>query len=354
MNMTSLLDVCQNPANALLAASLSLVIGLSTDVAADEDVLHWRMNSLLYPKLFGEAGEHFAEDVRRRTNGSFIIEVHDRLVLDQDSFGALNSGLIDAVWGSAGHHHREDAALAIFSGFPFGPDPEGFTAWMRDGGGTEVLDRIYAKHDLKGHYCGALPIEGGGWFRAPVEHLKNLNGLRMRSFGYGARTLMKLGVVTYELPATDIRPAMATGLIDAAEFSLPSIDADLGLSEVAQHLYQPGWQQPATALEILMPLKSWLALSAGHKAAIKSACDETLSWTLAAVPKQQERTILQFRKEGVELHDWPEEVLAALRKAWEEVITEETKHNPMLAEAWNSYRLFQDKHGAPPLQGYAE
>lgn len=87
-----------------LVASLSLAMILNADVAtSDENVLRWRMNSLLYPKLFGEAGEHFAEEVRRKSDGRFIIKVHDRLVLDQDSFGALNSGLIDAVWGSAGH-----------------------------------------------------------------------------------------------------------------------------------------------------------------------------------------------------------------------------------------------------------
>ena len=86
--------------------------------AGQEDVVHWRMNSLLYPKLFGEAGERFAETVRRLSDGGFVVEVHDRLVLDQDTFGALESGLIDAVWGSAGHHHREDPALTIFTGFP--------------------------------------------------------------------------------------------------------------------------------------------------------------------------------------------------------------------------------------------
>ncbi len=37
--------------------------------AGAEDVLRWRMNSLLYPKLFGEAGERFAETVRRLTDG---------------------------------------------------------------------------------------------------------------------------------------------------------------------------------------------------------------------------------------------------------------------------------------------
>ncbi len=74
-----------------IALAICLITG---PVAAQEEVVHWRMNSLLYPKLFGEAGERFADTVRRLSGGSFVIEVHDRLVLDQDTFGALESGLV--------------------------------------------------------------------------------------------------------------------------------------------------------------------------------------------------------------------------------------------------------------------
>lgn len=334
---------------------LALAIGLATGpVAGENDVVRWRMNSLLYPKLFGEAGERFAETVRRLSGGSFIIEVHDRLVLDQDTFGALESGLIDAVWGSAGHHHREDPALTIFSGFPFGPDPAGFTAWMKAGGGAEALEAIYARHGLKSLYCGILPAEGGGWFRAPLESADDLDGLAMRSFGYGARVLQKLGVVPYELPAQEIRPALETGLIAAAEFSLPSIDADLGIAEVASHLYFPGWQQPVTSLEVLMPERTWAALSDRHKAVLRAACGDTLSWTAAEAAVQQVEALAGFRAKGVELHAWPDEIVIALRRAWDEVIAEETARDPLLAKAWEGYLRFRDGYGDWQARAYTK
>jgi TRAP-type mannitol/chloroaromatic compound transport system substrate-binding protein len=137
----------------VIACGIALSACLAAGPAdARDDVLHWRVNSLLYPKIFGEAGTHFSETVYRLSEGSFVIEFHDRLVLDQDTFGALDAGLVDAVWGSAGHHHREDPALTIFSGFPFSPAPEGFTAWMQSGGGSEALDAIYDRHGLKSLY----------------------------------------------------------------------------------------------------------------------------------------------------------------------------------------------------------
>lgn len=339
---------------ALPGALTALLCLMASPTAAADDILRWRMNSLLYPKLFGEAGEQFADTVKRLSGGSFVIEVHDRLVLDQDTFGALESGLIDAVWGSSGHHHREDPALTIFSGIPFGPGPRGFTEWMQTGGGAEALAAIYARHGLKSLYCGILPAEGGGWFLEPVVTLDNLDGLAMRSFGYGARVLQKLGVVPYELPAEDIRPALKSGLIDGAEFSLPSIDAELNLAEVAKHLYFPGWQQPVTALEVLMPERTWVALSDRHKAVLRDACDESLTRTAADAREQQVAALETFRAEGVEFHDWPDVILTALRRAWDDVIAEDVARDPLLAEAWESYLRFAAGSGDWQARAYTE
>lgn len=336
-------------------ALLALVHGLAAGPAASQqEVVTWRMNSLLHPELFGESGAHFASRVAQLSGGSFVIEVHDRMVLDEDTFSALRSGLVDAVWGSAGHHHREDPALAIFSGFPFGPDPAGFTAWMRAGGGAEALDAIYARHRLKSLYCGALPAEGGGWFVTPLAGPEDLDGLRMRSFGYGARVLRKLGVVPFELAAEEIRPAFETGLIDAAEFSLPSIDAELGVADVAGHLYFPGWQQPATSLEILMPERRWMALSDRRKAVIEAACGDTLAWAASEAVAQQVDTLARFRDAGIEFHAWPADTLDALRQAWAEVIAEETARDPLLAAAWQSYLRFREDYADWQARAYAD
>lgn len=342
---------CGMASLAVLVLACSLAVG---PAEGQEDALNWRMNSLLHSKLFGESGEHFARTAEQLSGGRIVIEVHDRLVLDQDTFGALESGLIDVVWGSAGHHHREDPALTIFGGFPFGPDPSELTAWMLAGGGVEALGAIYARHGLRSLYCGALPAEGGGWFATPMTGPKDLDGLAIRSFGYGARVLRKLGAIPYELPAGEIRSGFETGLIDAAEFSLPSIDAELGVADVAGHLYFPGWQQPATSLELLMPERTWAALSEQDRAAIVGACRETLAWTASEAVLQQIDALAAFRAAGVELHSWPEATLVALADAWTEVIAEDTARDPLLANAWQGYLRFREGYDDWQKRAYAE
>ena len=135
---------------------------------------------------------------------------------------------------------------------------------------------------------------------------------------------------------------------------MPSIDADLGLAEVAKYLYLPGWQQPTTSLEILMPERTWAGLSGRHRAVIEAACGDTLSWTAAAAVEQQVAALAAFRAEGVEVRAWPDDILAALRQAWDEVIAEEAAGDPLLAEAWEGYLQFREGYADWQASAYAE
>lgn len=324
---------------ALVAAAAVLA-----GAAAAEETVRWRMNSLLFPKVFGEAGQRFADKARLLSDGTIDIEFHDRLVFDEDTFDAMKSGLIDAVWGSAGHHHREDPALTLFTGWPFGPDPEELTAWLRFGGGQETLDAIYARHGLKSLYCGVLPAEGGGWFREEVETLEDLKGLKMRVFGLGGLTMRRLGVIPYEMPAGEVKPALASGVLDGAEFSVPSIDIEIGIADAARHLYFPAWQQPVTQLEFLLPIEKYERLSERQKAVLDAACGDNASWTAAKFTTDQIATLDAFRAAGVEIHRWPEEILSALEEAWEAVVAEEVAGDPLLEAAWDDYQRFRDAY----------
>lgn len=324
---------------------LAVLVTAQWPSAAFADGVLWRMNSVLHPQLFGESARVFAEEVGTLSDGEFMIEVHNQLILDVNAFGALRSGLVDAVWASPGHHHREDPALTIFGGFPFGPDPQGFTAWMQDGGGTEALNMIYARHGMRSIYCGVLPAESGGWFRSPIESVDDLNGLTMRSFGYGARTLQNLGVTTFELPASDIRPAFENGVIDAAEFAMPSIDAMLGFVDFAPYLYVPGWQQPSTSLELLVLETTWLSLSDSHRQIVMGACEASLRWGSDVAAQRQEVTIRDFRAKGVQIHEFPDQILKALKQSWTDVIENETAADPDLNSAWQSYLSFELRQG---------
>ena len=128
---------------------------------------------------------------------------------------------------------------------------------------------------LVGHIpCGIIPPEASGWFRKEIRSVQDLEGLKMRFFGLGAKVMAKLGVATQLLAAGDIFQALQLGTIDATEFSVPSADQKFAFYQVAKFYYFPGWHQQATFNELYVNKKKWDSLSDQHKEIIEELTAE--------------------------------------------------------------------------------
>ena len=67
-------------------------------------------------------------------------------------------------------------------------------AWIYYGGGKELFEEIYAKHNIKGIFCGVIPPEASGWFRKEINSIEDMKGMKMRFFGLGAKVMEKIGL----------------------------------------------------------------------------------------------------------------------------------------------------------------
>ena len=141
--------------------------------------------------------------------------------------------------------------------WPFGPPAPEFLAWLFYGGGVELAEEMYGRDNIKFHACGMIPPETSGWFREEITSLDQLQGLKMRFFGLGAKVMQKFGVSTQQLAGGDIYPALELGTIDATEFSMPAIDRSYGFYQIAKYNYFPGWHQQSTTNEILINKEKW-------------------------------------------------------------------------------------------------
>ena len=175
----------------------------------------------------------------------------------------------------------------------------------------------------------------------------------MRFFGLGARAMNKLGVATQLLAPGDIFQALQLGTIDATEFSLPVMDQKLGFHQVAKFYYFPGWHQQATFLEFYINRKKWDSLSDQHKAMIEAACGELTRDVIAEGEATQFRAMAEMRdKNGVQIKQWSPEIMAAIEKAWNEVIAEESAKNPQFKRVFESYSKFREDYAIWRDHGY--
>ena len=343
------------PALAGLAVVVAGLVtaGVSGQAEARE---RWKMHSAFAEKLsvIGPPPVRLAEDLERMSDGEFQIRVFEpgALVPAIQYYDAVSEGSVDAAWGTAGFNANKNSAYNFFGAVPFGPGGGEYLAWMYHGGGLELATELYGKDNIKYLLCGIIPPETSGWFRNEITSLDQLKGLKMRFYGLGAKVMEKFGVSTQLLAAGDIYPALELGTIDATEFSLPSIDRDLGFYQIAKHNYFPGWHQQSTLNEILVNQDKWDALSDPHKAMLETACKANVARMFAEGEALQFKAMQENQEKGVQIHRWPDETLAKFEEAWKQVAQEEAAGNPDSAKIWESYSKFRDDYAIWRENGY--
>ncbi|CAH2602395.1 TRAP transporter substrate-binding protein [Rhodovastum atsumiense] len=293
--------------------------------------------------ILGDAAHGLARRVAQVSGGELALAFHEpgELVPAADTVRRVADGTIPAAWAGAGWFAPGDSAYHMFSSVPFGPGIGEYLAWLYHGGGLELAREMFHREGVHNIPCILIPPEASGWFRKEISTVADLRGLRMRFFGLGARVMEKLGATTYQLPPGEILPAMQQDRIDAAEFSLPSLDQPLQLYTAARFYYFPGWHQQATFFDLYVNKSLWERLPLRHQALLETACGEAMRDSIAAGEAAQWQAMKEMQAEGVRLKRWPPAILVAFEKAWNEVVTEESAKNPNFARVYASYAEFR-------------
>jgi len=345
----------RNVAVAGMAGVLAASIGSTADA---QERVKWKLASSYTSSLdvLGQNILRVIDNINVMTDGNFDIQFYEpgALVPALEVFDAVSKGSVQASYTSTGFHAGRVPHQIFFSSVPFGPNVNEYLAWIQHGGGYELYDAAYGEHNIKGLQCGIVVAESSGWFREPIESLDDLKGLKMRFFGLGAKVMGKLGVSTQLLAGADIYPAMERGVIDATEFSYPSLDQSLGFYQIAKHNYFPGWHQQASFVELIMNKDAWEALPASYQKMLEMACNDANVWLMGAAEAKQGEAIAFHESQGVTIHQWPPEFIDAFREAWEEVAAEEAAADPRFKEVYDHYQAFRDKYAKWREVGYLQ
>ncbi len=318
--------------------------------------VRWKMPSTFPGNLIilGTGGKDFVKRVAEVSGGTIQIQFFEpgALVPALEIFDAVSTGAVDAGWSTPGYWAGKIPALQFFTAIPFGPLPGEAIAWLRHGGGNELFAELYAEHNIHPMHCMMISPEASGWFRTPIESVSDLEGLKMRFFGLGAKVMEKLGVSTQLLAGGDIYPALDLGTIDATEFAQPVIDYELGFYQVAKHYYLPGWHQPTSFSELIVNTENWQALSLAQQAQLEATCAESVLRTYGLAESLQPDALVQLEERGVTVHQWEPEFLEVFENAWNEVVEEEAAKNADFARVWASLSDFREKYKTWGDRGY--
>ena len=318
--------------------------------------VRWKMASSFAATMpiLGPSIMTFLDNLETVSAGNMSIKFYEpgALVPALEVFDAVSSGSVDVGFSPPGFWAGKEPALQLFAAVPFGPAAAEYMAFHYHGGGKEMLDELYAAHNIKGHLCGLFAPEASGWFREEIKGPEDLKGLKMRFFALGAKVMEKLGVSTQLLAPGDIFPALELGTIDATELASPAIDRNLGFYQIAKHYYFPGWHQQSTWVELMVNLDKWNSLTPAQQRVFETTCGDMVRMTIAHGEADQVPALEFLAGEGVTFHEWSPEMLALFESAWTEVVAEEAAKDEKFAAAWALLSEFRTRYAIWADLGY--
>jgi TRAP-type mannitol/chloroaromatic compound transport system substrate-binding protein len=276
---------------------------------------------------------------------------------------AVNRGLLDGGLAWPGLWSGKNSAAGLFGsplGGPFGMGLNEFSAWLFAGGGQELYNELLQKElrmDTVAFFTTVQPYwEAFGWLKRPITNLEDLRKLKFRSSGIGLEMFRRMGATTVGMPGGEIVPGLERGVIDGAEWAIPSRDMVIGFQNVAKYYYMPSFRQPPTFHELIINRRRWAELPPDLQAIVKYAAMAEITRLSAVTVDQDSQAAEELTtKHGVQILRTPDEVLRAELEAIDKVFDAEAQKNPFFAKVLSSQRDFAKRtvpHGqkmTPPL-----
>ena len=262
-------------------ASLGAVAASPAFGQQTNENVKWRLTSS-FPKsldtLYG-VSVTIAKVVGEMTDGKFVLTPFGagEIVPGLQVLDAVANNTVECGHTYTGYYIGKNPALIFDGSLPFGLTPRMQNAWMMYGNGRKLMDEIYDSFGVVALPAGQTGGQMFGWFRKELKSVKDFDGLKMRTAGFGGKVMSKLGVIPQQIAGGDIYPALERGTIDACEWVGPYDDEKLGFNKVAKYYYYPGFWEGSAQLSALVNQKAFAALPKAYQVAFEAACAEAHS-----------------------------------------------------------------------------
>ncbi len=336
-------------AAALLGASGAVQCRRTASAGGELDFkksFRWKMVTT-WPKNFpglGTGANLLAEIIQKMSGGRIRVRVYaaGELVPAFETFDAVSGGTAELGHGAAYYWKGKVEAAQFFAAVPFGLNAQDTNAWVQYGGGQELWDELYKPFNLKPFLCGNTGAQMGGWFNREVRSLADFNGLKIRMPGLGGDVLRRAGATVVTLPGGEIFQALQSGAIDAAEWVGPYNDLASGFYKAARYYYWPGWQEPGTAMELIVNREAYESLPRDLQAIVKYACAAANDAVLAESSARNATSLIELvEKHRVQLRRFPDEALKKLEAYSQETVADIAKKDPLAQRIFDSYMKFR-------------
>lgn len=304
-------------------AALAGAFGFSASPGNAAEV-EWRLQTYATTGMseYNTLVTNFADKVEQASGGRMKITVFPagQVVSSAEVPEAVRAGALDIGNTFLVYYAGKEPAFQAINEWPAGLERQQALDWFYSGGGKELLRPVAEKHNL--HYLGVSTLLGESfWSNRKLDSIEDLKGLKIRSVGLTAESLVKMGASPVNLSSEDMYTAMQRGTIDAFEFISTPVHYGNGWHEVTKYITFPQFTLGGSS-DWVVNLQSWNALPDDLKAIVDNAL-RAASQEFFVKSRLEERGIEQkLRDAGIEFLTWTEEEIKAYHGARYEVVRE--------------------------------
>ncbi len=327
-----------------VAAAAGIAAPALAETAPD---IEWKVTSSFNPALdliYG-GGDTLAKTLSDLTDGHFKLKFSPagEIAPAGGALDAVSSGKADAAHTVLSYAWSQDPSFIFATSTPFGMNARQHAAWLKQGGGSQLIDELLADHKALGLPAGNTGGQMAGWFRKEVRGLPDLQGLKMRVGGFAGKVFQTLGANPIAIPREGVYAALQSGALDMLEWVGPHDDEKFGqpIAKVAPNYYYPGWWKGGMQLHLIVARDKYEALPKTYQAALRASCavadSDMLSRYDAANPAAVKRLVVS----GASLRLFPQDVLEACYKTANDLYDQLGADNPRFKKIADSFLAFR-------------
>ncbi|HUL57108.1 MAG TPA: TRAP transporter substrate-binding protein DctP [Usitatibacter sp.] len=260
--------------------------------------------------------------IKEKTGGELEFKPYaaKEVVGDFELLDGVKNGVLEAMNSFTLYWAGKVPATAFLSSYLMGLRyPHEWDIFFYSKGGLEAARDIFAKQGL--HYVNRIH-HGPNIIHSkkPIRTIEDFKGLKLRvPGGMIAEGFAAIGAKTTLLPGGEVFSALEKGTVDAADYTGPAVNWDLGFQQVTNYIWTgpsglESIYQPVDLMDFCVGMEHWNKLSPKMKQWLDDEIQVYSNIHHAAIQKADMETWPKFEKAGTKINRLPAEDLPKFKR----------------------------------------
>lgn len=334
----------------LVVLACFFIVALSSGCNSDVKQYKWRLQSQAtatsvdYIEL-----KKMTDNIRIMSNGQLTITPYPggAITGGPDIFNAVKRKEIEMGSGWPNWWSGQNPAWAVMNAGPFDfMNIDASLIFFLAGPGTEFANKLSEPEGVIWRAAWWPGMEFGLLSTKPILGIDDLKDMKVRiGPGLPSEVLAATtGAFAIPLVPEEIEPALASGDLDAVEWTTTSGAWNLGLSSLTSHAIVPAIWQPSVLADFLINKEAYNELPP-HLQAILETAIKSYTLTTTAIAKKQDFEALElFKNNGTTITRWSEDDIKVWKEQSTKILKEYSDRDELTKELIHAKQDFKKKY----------